>query len=261
MIGKAKSIQHGANAIDYAINKKEAEIIDKRFIVGENGKEIKAEFKIFQNLNNRCKANDISFVISPDKKDGQKLTNKEFKEISEEFLKKMKLDKHQAIIVKHNDKEHTHLHLFVNRIDSNGKAYKDNFISKESQTKADEIAIKRNLTRAKVVQEFNKEMTKDIRNQIFEKHKVVLQHKPKNFQEYKDLMQSSGVKVLPTINKANKLQGFRIEYQGLELKASEVNRSMTLSKMGVAKGQTNELNPTLKTGLQRERKQYKGFSR
>jgi len=259
MIGKAKSIQHGANAIDYAINKKEAEIIDKRFIVGENGTEIKGEFKIFQNLNNRCKANDLSFVISPDKKDGQKLSNKDFKEISEEFLKKMKLEKHQAIIVKHKDKEHIHLHLFVNRIDSNGKAYKDNFISKESQTKADEIAINRNLTRAKVVQEFNKEMTKDIRNQIFEKHKAILQHKPKNFQEYKDLMQSSGVKVLPTINKANKLQGFRIEYQGLELKASEVNRSMTLAKMGVAKGQTNELNPTLK--IKRERNINRGFSR
>ena len=261
MIAKAVSIGHGGNGIDYALDKEKSEIIDKRFLIGDNGLEIKNEFKVFQNLNHRCTNNDISFVLSPEPKDGKRLTNKEFKSISEDFLKEMKLDQNQSITIKHSDQEHAHLHIFVNRIDSNGKAYNDSFISKRSQEIADKLAIKHNLTRAKVVQEFNKEMTKDIRNQIFEKHKVVLQHKPKNFQEYKDLMQSSGVKVLPTINKANKLQGFRIEYQGLELKASEVNRSMTLSKMGVAKGQTNELNPTLKTGLQRERKQYKGFSR
>lgn len=250
MIAKAKSIGHGAKGIDYALKKDNAEVIDKRFVIGENGTEIKNEFKIFQDLNTRTTNNDLSFVLSPEPKDGKKLSNADFRAISDDFLKKMKLDDHQAIVVKHSDKEHAHLHIFVNRIDPNGKAYKDSFISKESQTMADRIAQEKGLTRAKVVQAFNQEMTKDLRAQIFDKHKAVLEHRPRNFQDYKDLMQSSGVKVIPTINKAERLQGFRLEFQGQNFKASEVNRNMSLSKMGgnikQIAGMASNLNPTLK---------------
>lgn len=233
MIAKAKSITHGGAGINYALKKDEAEIIEKRFVIGNTGAEIKEEFRMFQNLNSRAENNDLSLVLSPEPKDGRKLSNSDFRNISEDFLKKMKLEDHQAIIIKHKDRDHTHLHLFVNRIDSRGKAYKDNFISKKSQTKADEVARERGLTRAKVVESYNKEMTKDIKKQIFEKHKTALKHRPKNFQHYQDLMQSSGVKVLPTINKSNKLQGFRVEHQGFNFKATEAHRTMSLSKLGV----------------------------
>lgn len=43
----------------------------------------------------------------------------------------------EARVVKHTDKEHTHLHLVVNRVDRHGNAHNDSFISKESQTMAD----------------------------------------------------------------------------------------------------------------------------
>lgn len=242
MIAKAKSISHGAASMEYALKKDQAEIIDKRGVIGDNGKEIKQEFTLFQNQNHRCKNNDFSFVLSPEPADGKKLTNKEFKAISADFLKEMKLDTHQALVVKHNDRNHAHLHIYVNRINSNGKAYKDNFISKQSQTVADKIAQARGLTRASIVQEFKKEMHKDLKTQVFEKHKAVLEHKPKDFKQYKDLMKSSGVEVLPTINKAGKLQGYRIAFQGVNLKATEVHRSMSLSKMGVNIKQKKAIN-------------------
>jgi len=266
MIAVAKSIGHGAEGINYALDKENSEVIDKRYVVGENGKEIKNEFKAFQNLNHRCEKNDISFVISPEPKDGSKLTNNDFKAISDDFLKKMNLEKHQAIVVKHVDKKHTHLHIFVNRIDSNGKAYKDNFISKKSQTIADEIAKERGLTRASVVQEFNKEMTKDLRNQIHLKHKAVLEHSPKDFKTYSELMKSSGVDILPTINKQGNLQGYRLKFQGQDFKASEVHRSMTLPKMGVNQNLSknlnvaSNLNPALKIGFKIAKIITKGMS-
>jgi hypothetical protein len=39
-------------------------------------------------------------------------------------------------------------------------------------------------------------------------------------------MKAHKVDVIPTINKANQLQGFRVEYKGVNLKASEVHRDM-----------------------------------
>jgi len=37
--------------------------------------------------------------------------------------------------------------------------------------------------------------------------------------------------VIPSINKSNQLQGFRFEYKGINLKGSEVHRSMTGGKL------------------------------
>lgn len=274
MIAKGKSISHGASAIDYALDKDKAELIEKRHVIGDNGTEIKNEFKIFQDLNQRCEVNDISFVLSPEPTDGQKLTNKEFQGIADDFLKKMKLDKNQAIVVKHNDKAHAHLHIIVNRINTDGNAYKDKHISKKAQKAVREIAQERGLTCARKIEDLNKEMqklmNKEIKRQIFDKHKAVLEHTPKNFKEYSDLMKSSGVEVLPSINKQGNLQGFRVKYQGVNLKASEVHKTMTLSKMGAEKvlnktiGKTTgivaNLNPTLKIARIITKTIYKGLS-
>ncbi|HAO14452.1 MAG TPA: mobilization protein [Tenacibaculum sp.] len=245
MIAKAKSISHSKNSIDYAMSKENAEVIDKRFVVGDNGKEISNEFKIFQDMNGRCENNTLSFVLSPEPSDGRKLTNSDFKAISEDFLKEMKLDKHQAVIVKHGDKKHIHLHLYVNRIDYNGNAYKDNFISKKSQSISDTIARDRNLTRAKDVQELNKLNTKEIRREIHSRHKAVLQHKPKNFKEYSELMKASKIDITPSVRNG-KIQGFNLEFQGNKFKASAVHRNMSFNKVELA---IKAINKSLQKGL------------
>ena len=45
-------------------------------------------------------------------------------------------------------------------------------------------------------------------------------------------MQNNGVKVLPSINKSGNIQGFRFEFNGYNLKGSEVHRSMTGGNIG-----------------------------
>ena len=252
MIAKASAISHGGAGIDYALKEeKKAEVIDKRLIVGDNGKEIKSEFKIFQNLNTRATNKDLSFVISPEPIDGRKLTNENYKAIAEDFLKGLKLENHQAIVIKHGDRNHTHLHLFVNRIDEEGKAYNDSYISKESQTVADQVAINFGLTRARMVQQENEEKRKELKSEILAKHKAALAQRPRDLNTYIDMMKANGIKVIPTINKANRIQGFRVEYSGVNMKASEVHRSMSLSKMGVDIKQSEIMNPKLDVGYQK----------
>lgn len=225
MIGKGKSIPYGNNGIDYALKKEGSEVIDKNLVVGDNGTEIKNEFKTFQNLNHRCVNNDISFVISPEPKDGRKLTSDDLKDISKDFLKKMGLEKHQSITIKHSDKAHAHLHIYVNRIDHNGNAYKDKHIGYKSQDMADKVAIEKNLTRAKVVEELRKENFKDIKSEILRISDLSISHKPDNLKQYIELMKSSGVEVKPTINKAGEAQGLRLKFQGHDFKASEIHRT------------------------------------
>jgi hypothetical protein len=52
-------------------------------------------------------------------------------------------------------------------------------------------------------------------------------------------MQEHRVKVIPSINKSNQLQGFRFEFKGINLKGSEIHRSMSGSKIVLGISQNN----------------------
>ncbi len=54
----------------------------------------------------------------------------------------------------------------------------------------------------------------------------MVEMRPKDFDQYIQYMKQNEIKVIPSINKSNKLQGFRFEYKGHNLKGSEVHRSM-----------------------------------
>ena len=233
MIGLGKSIAHTSASMGYGWNEeKGAEVIYKENLAGENPREITQEFKIVQQQNHLCHKNTLSFVLSPTIEDGRELTNKDLKEITERFLKEMKLQARQAIGFVHRDKGHTHVHLYVNRIAFDGRAYKDNFIGKRSQLAAERVANKMGLKTVREIQQEKMDRIKDLRMEIGQLHnKVILKNRPKDFDRYIRAMEDNGVKVVPSINRQNQLQGFRFEYRGHRLKGSEVHRSMSMGKI------------------------------
>ncbi|MEM9078350.1 MAG: relaxase/mobilization nuclease domain-containing protein [Bacteroidota bacterium] len=229
MIGKGKSISHTRASISYGWNQeKDAEIIHSQHLAGENPREITEEFKIVQSQNPRTKKNTLSFVLSPSIEDGRRLSKKELSELVKKFIKAMGLKERQAIAFVHRDKEHTHIHLYANRIGFDGKAYKDSFIGKRSQQKAHEVARKMGLTTARDVQHQRLDKIRQIRNEIKRVHEEVIRSdKPMSLDAYIKLMEEKSIKVIPSINGQQKLQGFRFEYKGQNLKGSEVHRSMS----------------------------------
>lgn len=148
-------------------------------------------------------------------------------------MNELHLKERQAIAFVHRDKSHVHIHLYVNRIDFKGVAFKDRLIGVRSQRAAATVANKMQLKTVSQVQ-FEKEfILKELRQEVQRRHNLTLkQFKPKSFEQYIDAMARNGVKVIPSINKANKLQGFRFEYNGQNLKGSEINRTMTGSNIG-----------------------------
>ncbi len=234
MIGKGKSISHTRASMAYGWNQeKDAEIVLKEFLHGDSPAEITKEFEMLQDQNYHCKKNTLSFVISPTIEDGKSLNKKELEAITRLFIKEMQLKERQAIAFVHQDKEHKHIHLYVNRIDFKGVAYNDSFIGKRSQLAAEKVAESMGLTTVKQVQ-FEKEFNlREIRTEIKRRHDLTMkQFQPKSFDDYVKTMQVNGVKVIPTINNQNKLQGFRFEFDGHNLKGSEVHRNMSLGNIG-----------------------------
>lgn len=172
-------------------------------------------------------------MMSPTIEDGKKLDKNMLQAITKRFIHEMKLGDRQAIAFIHQDKAHKHIHLYVNRIDFKGVAYNDSFIGKRSQLAAEKTAEYMGLTTVKQIQ-FEKEFNlKEIRTEIKRRHDLTMkQFKPKSFDDYMKSMQANGVKVIPTINNQNKLQGFRFEFDGHNLKGSEVHRNMSLGNIG-----------------------------
>jgi len=232
MIGKGHSIASTGASIDYGWNQeKEAEVVFKEHLAGETPKEITEEFKIIQSQNERCTQNTLSFILSPTVKDGQQMGKDQLKEITSRFLKEMELKNRQAIAFVHRDRKHTHVHVYVNRIGFDGKAYNDSFIGKRSQIAADNVAKEMGLTRVRDVQQEKLKEFNWQRLAIRHINNKVMETRPQSLDEYINKMKSCNVQVIPSINKSNQLQGFRFEYKGANLKGSEVHRSMTGSKL------------------------------
>ena len=212
---------------------KDAEIVLKELLYGDSPAEITQEFKMLQDQNYHCTKNTLSFVISPTIEDGKQLNKDKLQEITKRFMDEMKLGERQAIAFVHQDKDHKHIHLYVNRIDFQGVAYNDSFIGKQSQMAAERVAESMGLTTVKQVQ-FEKQFNlKEIRTEMKRRHDLTMkQFKPKSFDDYIKGMETNKVKVIPTINNQNKLQGFRFEFQGHNLKGSEVHRNMSIGNIG-----------------------------
>ena len=254
MIGKGKSISHTRASMAYGWNQeKNAEVVFRQHLVGENPKEISQEFRLIQEQNINCRKNTLSFVISPTVEDGKKLQKSELHKICAAFMEKMNMGERQAIAFVHRDKQHLHIHLYVNRIDFNGTAYNDSFIGKRSQQAAEKVAEQHGLTTVRHLQiekDFN---LKDIRAEIKRRHDITMNSfKPQNFDQYIKAMESNGVKVIPSINKGNKLQGFRFEFDGYNLKGSEIHRSMSGGNIGKAMATQVGIKPFLKEHTQME---------
>ncbi|SKB53888.1 relaxase/mobilization nuclease domain-containing protein [Maribacter arcticus] len=229
MIGKGTSIAHTGTSIDYGWNQeKAAEIVFSENLAGNNPQEITEEFRLIQEENTRCQKNTLSFILSPTQVDGRNLSKEQLGELTQKFIKEMQLKERQAIAFVHRDKAHTHVHLYVNRIGFDGKAYNDSFIGKRSQLAAENVAKEMGLTTVKEVQLERELNSIQVRLEIKNIHQRVMEtERPKTLDSYIKAMQDSNVEVIPTINRANKLQGFRFQYEGHNFKASEVHRSMS----------------------------------
>ena len=106
MIGLAKACSGGGGLANYVIDEEKGYELDRNLLCGDNPKEIMEEMKMIQDLNQRASNKTFSMVLSPDIKDGAKLSNKDLKEMTREYLDKLGIDpqKQQYIAFVHTEK-------------------------------------------------------------------------------------------------------------------------------------------------------------
>jgi len=152
MISKAKAIKGSAASIDY-IMKEEKNCFElcRNDVIGENGNEILAEFREVQSMNDNCKNNTFSIVLSPN--NDQVHNTQELRKFTEKHLENLGLKNNQYIAYVHQNTKATHVHIIANRVDYQGKALDDSYIGFKAQNSAENIAKENGLTTAKEIRQ------------------------------------------------------------------------------------------------------------
>ena len=151
MIAKMKSNRGLNETIEYNL-KDESELIDVHNLVGSEIEDYQRQMEMTQRLfEGRAKNLTAHVILSPAIEDGSKLTKADWKGIALQFLQRAKLDKHESIVFLHTDKEHYHLHIVANRINDDGKIYRNGSELHLSQRIGTEIAAERGMKQAREV--------------------------------------------------------------------------------------------------------------
>jgi hypothetical protein len=250
MVSKAKAVRGSAQSIDYIMSDKElgdALILDSNGLAGSNGNEMISEMRFIQQSNTNCHNNCFSIVLSPS--DEKEFTTEELKEFSQEHLKNLGLDKNQYLATVHQSTGHQHVHIFANRIDSNGKALSDSNIHLKAHESAEKIAIEKGLKTSK---ERSKELEVAIRptkERIFESYEKS-KASAKTFDQFKAQMDKKGISVLESRNNKGELQGLKFDdkFSGQTFKASDIKKGVgipDLAKSGISFSPSAKLTPSL----------------
>ena len=72
-------------------------------------------------LRKDCKKPVLHFSLSQPTGQENKLSKEQWQKVTRKFLKKMGLENHSFFIVRHNDTNHDHVHIAVNKIGFDGK--------------------------------------------------------------------------------------------------------------------------------------------
>lgn len=222
MVSKANSTYGSTQALDYILNDKgKAFELNRNKLIGDTGQELFQEFRKVQSCNKRCRKNTISIILSPSNE--YPLTKNQYQDLVHQHLTNLKLVDHQWIATLHTSTETPHIHIIVNRIGDDGKALKDNFISKKAQRSAEKIALAYGMVTAREKSIKNKNSKKQIKAFIYESFKIACLGSL-TFKEIQKRLKEKNILIELTKNSKKEIQGMRFKYRGYNLKASQVHK-------------------------------------
>mgnify|MGYP001337967978 CR=1 FL=1 len=201
-------------------------------------------FEPYLVANKRTEKAIFHVSLNPSPKD--KLTDDEFREIADQYMKDMGYENQPYVVFKHADIDRIHLHVVSVRVDENGKKLDSNFENKRSMKICRQIESDFKLTPATKQEEQTDYVapTKpinykegDIKSQIGNITKSIMNNY--NFQsigEYRTLLEIFNVSVeeLKGVKNGNPYQG--LLYSAMDDKNQKVGVPIKASKIGKSVG-------------------------
>jgi hypothetical protein len=131
MIAKQRKGRGFRGLLEYVENKEEASRIGGN-MSGQNPRELAAEFKFSRQLNPNVEraVYHVSLSLAP----GEYLSDEEWNEISDRYLRQMNFHNNQYVVYRHSDRENDHIHIVASRISlDDGRCVHDGWDYKRSE--------------------------------------------------------------------------------------------------------------------------------
>src|SRR5438046_1765313 len=145
MIGKVITGKSFGGCIRYVVQKHDAVILDAAGVRMQQVNQIINDFNLQRKYNPNLGRTVGHIALSWSINDVSKLNDEVMVSMAKEYLQKMKIQDTQYLIVKHQDKEHPHLHIIYNRVNNDGKTISDKFEKQRNVQVAKELTLKHGL--------------------------------------------------------------------------------------------------------------------
>lgn len=234
MIGKIRKGSGFKGCVDYVLGKQQAVLLHADGVLAESRQDIIRCFCAQASMNPRLGKPVGHIALSYSVNAAPKLTDEKMIQLAQEYMREMKITDTQYIIVRHQDREHPHVHIVFNRIDNNGKTISDSNDMYRNEQVCKKLKEKHGLYFAK-----GKEHVKQYRLREPDKTKYEIYTaikteigKSRNWQQLQKQLAEKGIGIqFKYKGQTDDIQGvsfFKGEYT---FKGSEIDRNFSFSKL------------------------------
>src|ERR1700743_3426713 len=234
MIGKVITGKSFGGCIRYVVQKHDAAILDSAGIRIQEANQMINDFNLQRKFNPNLGKAVGHIVLSWSINDAAKLNDQVMVDLAKEYLHKMKIMDTQYLVVKHNDREHPHIHLIYNRVDNNGKTISDNFQKQRNVQVAKDLTLKHGLYMAAGKEQVKRLQLKGadkVKYELFDAIRSISK-KVKSVDELIKILAKNGVTThLKYKGNTNEVQGISFSKGDYNFKGSEIDRSLSYAKL------------------------------
>ncbi|MBW4724713.1 relaxase/mobilization nuclease domain-containing protein [Prevotella melaninogenica] len=173
-------------------------------------------------------------ILSFSASDAERLTDDVMVKIANEYLEKMGYGNTQSLIVRHNDRQHPHLHICINRIGNDGKTISDHNEKYRSTKICRELTERYGLTIGEGKQEVNRLRLRGedkLQYEIFDAINSILPQS-KTWKDFVTGLAQQGITTrFKTKGNTNVVQGIIFEKDGCSFSGSKIDRSCSFSRL------------------------------
>ncbi|WPV01658.1 relaxase/mobilization nuclease domain-containing protein [Mucilaginibacter sp. cycad4] len=234
MIGKPITGRSFGGCVRYVVNKQDAKIITAEGVRIQNAGAIIQDFNLQRKMRPELGKAVGHLVLSWSKEDLSKLNDGIMAERAKEYMDKVGIRDTQFIVVRHNDREHPHLHVIYNRVDNNGNTItdKNNFAKNVKACK--EITLKYDYHLGDGKDQVNRQALKGkekIRYELFDTIKAALKQSV-NWKQLEGQLQKQGISIAYKFRSGtNEVQGISFEKGDIKMKGSAIDRSLSYASI------------------------------
>ena len=234
MIGKIKKGSGFKGCVNYVLGKEQAALLHAEGVLAESKQDIIRSFCMQTEMNPGLKKPVGHIALSYSVVDAPKLTDEKMVQLAQEYMREMKITDTQYIIVRHQDREHPHVHIVFNRIDNNGKTISDSNDMYRNEQVCKKLKEKHGLYFAK-----GKEHVKQYRLREPDKTKYEIYTaikteigKSRNWQQLQKQLAEKGIGIqFKYKGQTDDIQGVSFFNGEYTFKGSEIDRNFSFSKL------------------------------